>query len=746
MIDKIIRETAMKKRMTAKILIANIMCIAFLGVHPAFAFVWPVIDMTQIASFTNSITTGLKQIDIAKAQINNYTETFTTIGDQANSMMKYAAELDGMMAQVKDAADNITKKSVESVTNVSSIFATTNEKTTQTSQAEEELVQKVTDDTENGIEEDAERDEILENIKDAKAEHQKNVNQNNELFNGAKAAISTNMANANQAVEDLVTAVTAESELDENTKQQLINEAAEIKAKIKNLEQEAVIVLSEAERKYAAEDRKIIAAYDTYIQAVDDYYAKRITKEEFIRAGKIFRQNVASSSSIINKADVERIVAKIDEISSDIVNLKENILNSIGNNKDYSDEDEPQQSSASDVLSNQKFAFNYQESHEGIFLTGVYAEDSDKRFLYSKEFECKGRNFSTVKNIEEHLKDFRDCVSAAKTEKEYWCQGNPSPDDKDCNPYEMEEVYKGKGYEKDGVYKHLFEDYSIANIVNISKIKQNVAMWLDIEDEDNDNATWRVLTNMLQDIDQTRNANILMGLADFEAVRLWSDVRSVDAVYRAKEAVMRFKDLETLYLDHRYEYVPAEEAGNLVEVDVGNNKKVKKAVFPNMMLQHCEINAGDASLAPTDKYDKEKINQVETTIADCMYKYALNAGRGNGEDYELAKKIWQRKQSQAMTDSSFDMLAGAVMNNIRSSDDYKPEAQETNLISLQKGLKEATTARDDYAAGAEVNYYATQQLLTIIEADAQNLQAEIAKDLSTMDYSYFGKSEGGEEQ
>lgn len=745
MIDKIIRETAMKKRMTAKILIANIMCIAFLGVHPAFAFVWPVIDMTQIASFTNSITTGLKQIDIAKAQIKNYTATFTAIGNQANSMMKYAAELDGMMAKIKDAADNITKQSVKSVTNVSSIFATTTKKTTQTSQIEEELVQKVTDDTENGIEEGVDKDELLENIKDAKAEHQKNVKQNNELFNGAKAAITTNLANANQAVEDLVTAVTAESELDENTKQQLLDEAADIKAKIKKLEQDAVVILSEAESKYAAEDRKIIAAYDTYIQAVDDYYAKRITNEEFTRAGKIFRQNVASSSSIINKADVERIVAKIDEISGDIVNLKENILNSIGNNKDYSDEDEPQQNSASDVLLKQKFAFNYQENHEGIFLTGVYAEDSDKRFLYSKEFECKKRDFSTVKNIEEKMQDFRDCVSAAKTEKEYWCQGNPGPEDKDCNPYEMEEVYKDKGYEKDGVYKHLFEDYSIANIVNISKIKQNVAMWLDIEDEDNDNATWRVLTNMLQDIDQTRNANILMGLADFEAVRLWSDVRSVDAVYRAKEAVRRFKDLETLYLDHRYEYVPAEEAGNLVEVDVGE-KKEKKAVFPNMMLQHCEIKADDASLAPTDKYDKTKIAQAETTIADCMYKYALNAGRGKGQGDEITKKLWQRKQSQAMTDSSFDMLAGAVMNNIRSSDDYKPEAQETNLISLQKGLKEATTARDDYAAGAEVNYYATQQLLTIIEADAQNLQAEIAKDLSTMDYSYFGKSEGGEEQ
>lgn len=42
------------------------------------------------------------------------------------------------------------------------------------------------------------------------------------------------------------------------------------------------------------------------------------------------------------------------------------------------------------------------------------------------------------------------------------------------------------------------------------------------------------------------------------------------------------------------------------------------------------------------------------------------------------------------------------------------------------------------------NYYSTQQILSIVDADAQNQQTEILKDLATFDYNYFGKTTGGE--
>ena len=42
---------------------AMIVCLCFtISVRPAQAFIWPVIDLTEIVSFVNSITTGLNQI------------------------------------------------------------------------------------------------------------------------------------------------------------------------------------------------------------------------------------------------------------------------------------------------------------------------------------------------------------------------------------------------------------------------------------------------------------------------------------------------------------------------------------------------------------------------------------------------------------------------------------------------------------------------------------------------------------
>ena len=63
---------------------------------------------------------------------------------------------------------------------------------------------------------------------------------------------------------------------------------------------------------------------------------------------------------------------------------------------------------------------------------------------------------------------------------------------------------------------------------------------------------------------------------------------------------------------------------------------------------------------------------------------------------------------------------------------------------MEFGSKESTTTKDDYAAGAQINYYSTQQILSIVDADAQNQQTEILKDLATLDYNNFGKTTGGE--
>ena len=104
---------------------------------------------------------------------------------------------------------------------------------------------------------------------------------------------------------------------------------------------------------------------------------------------------------------------------------------------------------------------------------------------------------------------------------------------------------------------------------------------------------------------------------------------------------------------------------------------------------------------------------------------------------------------KAYNDSAFNNLTLAIINNYKSSLDYAnpeqlPNADDENIVTMQKGIKESTTARDDYSAGAQMNYYTTLQILSIIDADAQNQQTGILKDLMTFDYNYFGQSTAGE--
>ena len=75
-----------------------------------------------------------------------------------------------------------------------------------------------------------------------------------------------------------------------------------------------------------------------------------------------------------------------------------------------------------------------------------------------------------------------------------------------CNLYPVQ---------KDGIYKHLREDYSIANIVSVSKAKQFSATWGSLEpDNDTNKGTLYVLRKTLKDVDNTRAGYQLMGMTD----------------------------------------------------------------------------------------------------------------------------------------------------------------------------------------------------------------------------------------
>ena len=112
-------------------------------------------------------------------------------------------------------------------------------------------------------------------------------------------------------------------------------------------------------------------------------------------------------------------------------------------------------------------------------------------------------------------------------------------------------------------------------------------------------------------------------------------------------------------------------------------------------------------------------------------------GKPNGSSNPSAERErWRVNKRKALMDSLFYTFALSTINNYKSALDFNKKAKEDEqtIMKLQKNVKEAKVAREDYAAGAEINRYATKQLLTIVDADAQSLQSEIIRDLQTISY------------
>ena len=92
-----------------------------------------------------------------------------------------------------------------------------------------------------------------------------------------------------------------------------------------------------------------------------------------------------------------------------------------------------------------------------------------------------------------------------------------------------------------------------------------------------------------------------------------------------------------------------------------------------------------------------------------------------------------------MTDSLYHTIALSTINLYLSAKDYAylKKAKEVNIASINQDLKDGKSSRNDYGAGAKINHYGAQQLLTIIDADAQALQSEIIKDMLDTSFDFF---------
>ncbi len=751
----------MKKMITAKKIIASIMvCFAFISVRPAHAFVWPTLDMGQISSFVTSITSGISTITNAKSQIDNVVNTIKSIGDQIATFKKYFQDLKNTIMSIKEAIEGAISAVVSAIEEIKSGIEDLVNTVVDTITQEIENVTNLVNDVKNSIDRGATEEETQAIVEEARAESEENKNRTNQMLDEALVGINKTLDDAKVAVDVLIQSVNEYENMQPNDREALLKEADNVKNKIDELKDEATTLIEDLKNKYNEEySQKISKAYDEYSKAIEDYYAGKITKEELDKAGEKFKETVASIDVKEEQEALDNFSEKIDDLVDSIETLKENILNAMGNDKEYSDEDEeedvpvPSENATTPEKIEQpnnntlplrrnnapslmkvkldKVSFKYINDEKISLAKSVYSRTTDgKPFLLSKELLCNNADEEDIEKLEEENSWFRTCVARAKTEIDFY------PD------VENDRLYKN--YMEKGVFRHILHDYSAASIITISKAKQFVTSWRG--KDAGSSSEYKELQNMISQgsVDNVLGGVQAMASIDLWAPRLWSNIRRVDAIDRAKRMIALWQTDKTLYLDNR--------PGNDVVVKAISNKPGSiddKKIFPHVMLQLCKTpDGGDISAKDISVEKGEDPTQAEENIQKCIFWFATNGAAGLDKEEaldednitELNKQAGENKK-RAVSDAFFENLTHSVITNYKSTRDYmrenKLDSGEENIVTLQNGIKEISQSRDGYAAGAKINHYTTQQLLNIVEAKAINLQAEILKDLPQFSFDYF---------
>ena len=721
-----------------------IFCSTFIIVKPADAYIWPTIDIAEIASIVNDVTNGFSKITSATAQIKNYISTIESIGDQASLLQKYAKDVKSSLVEVKS---NITKTlgavndAADGVINVANDV---NDQVNNNSTRKTEDTENIIENTEILIDEGETEEIVQAKIEETKEDIIESNNESTIVLEQAQKHVITQSADSQKIVNDLVEKVIESKDLDETTKSNLQAEAKQLNTRINNYNIKAEKLFNDIEKEQAENNKKVIDAYDEYSGMVKSYYKGSIKKDDLSMVGSSLKKKVEAAQTKMDDVRLTELTNESQEISKDINKLKEAILDSVANNKEYSDEEEPDKTSALDVKKSLQYAYHLHKEYHNTYLTGIYADKNgeDESFLISKELVCEGLKLDDI-NDDGKLGDFidklRHCVIRAKAEKNYFCKTDDIEilKDEKCDPYVQEKELYGP-YKKEGVYKHILEDYEVENITNLDKTKQYASSWLDEGKED---SPLKSLSNQLKNINDERNTHAIVSTINLEAPKLWSYIRRADALVRAKEVIGWYGQQDNLYLDKRDEDFTKSEQSQLGVVD-GKN------VISNEILYGCSKNGADIkgnniSVEEKDKYDSNKIEKAEKNIKKCLYRYAAGASFGTTEGEvefdQLAKGEWEAKRVKAYNDSMFHTFVLSTINNYKSSRDYYKNASEDerNIITLVDKVATSGDLRADYAAGAEIINYSTRQLLSIIDADAQELQSEIIADIQSMRYDYF---------
>ncbi len=711
-------------------------CSILIGPKSAQAFVWPTIDLAEVTSFVNSINTGLQQIISIKSQVDNAINTVKVVGDQVSSVMKYATDLKNTVANVQDKVSSTISSVEDGMNGIGYAMADVGNKLEGENSKNQKISSATASKVEARVRAGAPESEIQTTLSDYKNEIISPMLATNEIFDDVKINIDSTTENSQKAIEMLISGINQNSDLRDYEKQALQDQATSIKKDISGIQSKASYIISSTKDNYNQKySQQVAEAFDKYSQLISAYYAGKIDQNSLQDAGKDFEKNISEANTNIDDSMVSDLVLDIQKFADNIHNLENNIINNISNSKGYSDGSEEANNK---ILEEKTYVFSFISDKETALFSAIYHKGN---FEISNELKCP--KFSGMDEIESDISGLRMCLDKAKGDKDTW------------GDIYKEDLYKD--YKRDGVYHHIVKDYNIANIIGVSRAKQFAATWGNLE-PDEEKGTLQKLQDMLKNVSNTREAFAAMGMIDIEAPKIWSLIRRMDALYRSKVAMQAYETEPILYInentDEDFAQAKRKLQGIIInesDLDPREPKIVKgKRLFTDVFLYLCfpdELFAKDISVSVVNKRENVKYKEAEKKLKKCLYKYALNANKQEGQNAEMLKEEWRRKQKKAYNESvlyNFAIAATNIYKSNRDNDEKNINSKEKSIISLQEGLINSTTTKDDYSAGAQINYYATQQILSIVSSDAQNQQTEILKDLSTFNYNYFDDIDAAE--
>lgn len=747
-----------------KILFVATFCSCLFVSQSAHAFVWPTIDFTKIINIISQVNQKLNTISSKIAEGKLAIKQRNIKGDKLAGITRYS----NMLSASFDAIKSSVESSIESTKKAADSIKKTGEQVEQTINDGEEKEKGIANDTvdtvNNQINDGATEEEVNQTIEDAKEESEKNRQKVNEQLDDTAQEISDVLDEASNKLKETIENLPNEI-LTEERRQEYKEETEKISEKIEELKDKTKEVIEDAKNNYNEQYSTFVAsAFEEYSQAVTDYYSGKITKEELIAAGEKFKNSVDSFDAGIDMSKINELIESAQSVASDVEALSNKITNDASNYKEYED---------SHLIKNEEivFAFNYTDTRQNAHLSIVMPDDSEdeslKVMLLSEELYCEKFKIEELETNEKVQDKFRTCVVKAKTEIDYWeelgIEGNPFD-------YQNNGVYLYKPYQKNGVYKHIEEDYSAANLANVTQEKNYVYSWLGRETGkakvSEDSTLHELKTKASGGSSSTKDAYIAWGVINVELAKLLSRLRRIDALDRAKLVVKQFGVYTDLFLDARDDdFVDAHNKGlgKVRENSKEDGTQYVTQVFPNMMLHLCSnyvkgMTASEVSLDETKKYDSKATKEAEEKISKCMFVYAEASSRGTIENKMIiegngdqGKLQWQENIEKTVTDSAFETLLLSVINNYNSfKDNQKQDETEgstpatlgiPNLDASFKNNNGNESKVSDFAGAmtenAKVNFYTTLQLLSIADADAQALQTEILLDFPKYDYNYF---------